>query len=65
MNKEKSGKESRKCPWCGDITTPEIKSLKKPYGEVRERRCSGCGKLLAAYLSEEGDFLKKVRAFSN
>jgi len=39
--------------------------LKKTHGNVRERRCSKCGKVLAAYLMEEGDFMPRIRKFQN
>ena len=54
-----------KCPWCEKKVTPEMKILKKANGTVKERRCTECGKLLAAYLDGEGDFLKAIRKFEN
>lgn len=54
-----------KCPWCEKKIVPKVSLLKKQLGEVRERRCSECGKILAAYLVEEGDFLPKIRTFAN
>jgi len=54
-----------KCPWCERKTVPTVSLLKKQLGGVRERRCSECGKILAAYLVEEGNFLPKIRTFAN
>lgn len=54
-----------KCPWCERKTIPKVSLLKKQFGNVRERRCSECGKILAAYLVEERDFLLKTRTFAN
>ncbi len=61
MNKEKEVI----CPWCGEQTLPKMNILKKTHGNVRERRCSKCGKVLAAYLMEEGDFMPRIRKFQN
>ena len=58
-------KEEVICPWCEAKTVPKISSLKKENGKVRERRCSHCGKVLAAYLMEEGDFMNRIRKFQN
>jgi phage FluMu protein Com len=55
--------KARKCPWCNEVSVPEIKSSKKTYGDVTERRCSSCGKILAAYLEAEGDFFPKIRSY--
>ena len=52
-----------KCPWCGEMTVPKVSLSKKEHGDVRERRCSKCGKILAAYLEQEGDFLMDMRTF--
>ena len=52
-----------KCPWCGETITPEINHSKNEYGSIIERRCSNCGRVLAAYLEEEGDFLSSIRKF--
>ena len=57
--------KQRKCPWCGEIADAKEKLIKKTYGEVRERRCVNCGKVLAAYLSDEGQFLPKMRSYQN
>ncbi|MFB3917473.1 MAG: hypothetical protein ACE14M_12135 [Terriglobales bacterium] len=51
------------CPWCGEKTVPEVRLLKKRSGEVKERRCGNCGKVLAAYLAEEVAFLPSIRVF--
>jgi hypothetical protein len=39
--------------------------LKKENGDVRERRCAKCHKILAAYLVGEGNFMGNVRKFEN
>lgn len=65
MTKSNSGKSDRKCPWCGKVASSEVTILKKRSGDVREIRCTKCGKLLAAYLLSEGDFMRRVRAFPN
>ena len=53
-----------KCPWCGEMTMPKVSHLKSDYGHIiAERRCSHCGKVLAAYLEDEGNFLPDVRTF--
>ena len=56
-------KKERSCPWCGETMTPEVRHNKNDYGEVVERSCSKCGKVLAAYLEEAGDFLMKMRSY--
>ncbi len=53
------------CPWCEKKAAPELKILKRASGTVKERRCTECGKVLAAYLDGEGDFLKAIRKFEN
>ena len=53
------------CPWCDKKSKPELKILKKAKGTVKERRCTACGKVLAAYLDDEGDFLRAIRKFEN
>jgi NAD-dependent SIR2 family protein deacetylase len=63
MSEKGKNKDVRKCPWCGAEGKPETNLLKNAHGEVRERRCSHCGKVLAAYLEEEGEFMPKTRAF--
>lgn len=54
-----------KCPWCEKQTVPKLRMLDKGLETVRERRCSECGKLLAAYLANEGDLMKSVRKYGN
>ena len=59
-------REEVRCNWCGEtIQVPEVKvkRVKNDYGTVIERRCPKCGKVLAAYLEEEGDFLPRIRTF--
>lgn len=56
-------KEQVKCPWCGQMTVPKVSHLKNDYGDIIERRCSECGKVLAAYLEQEGIFLPDIRRF--
>ena len=53
------------CPWCEKKTLPKMNILKKEYGNVRERRCGLCNKVLAAYLVEGRDFMGSVRKFEN
>lgn len=53
------------CPWCEKKSKPILKNLEKANGALKERRCSECGKVLAAYLDGEGDFLKAIRKFEN
>lgn len=53
------------CPWCEKETIPKITMIEKEYGKVRERRCAQCGKVLAAYLADEGPFMKSVRKYEN
>ena len=55
--------KDRSCPWCGETAVPEVKRYKKDYGNVVERICPKCGKILAAYLEKEGDFLTKIRSY--
>ena len=57
--------KARKCPWCGEETVAKVNHLKKTYGAITERRCSNCGKVLAAYLADEGQFLPKMRSYQN
>lgn len=58
------GKEAI-CPWCEKKTVPKMNILNKVYGNVRERRCTHCGKVLSAYLVGEGDFMGRIRKFKN
>ncbi len=53
------------CPWCLEQTAPTMKVLERENGTVRERRCARCGKVLAAYFVDEGDFMSAVRKFQN
>jgi uncharacterized Zn finger protein len=52
-----------RCPWCERQTIPEIIMTEKGQGKVKERRCPECGKVLAAYLADEGDFMRSVRKY--
>jgi ribosomal protein S27AE len=52
-----------KCPWCGERVTPEAKVMQRKVAEVVERRCPRCGKVLAAYLEQDRDFMPKIRTF--
>jgi len=52
-----------KCPWCGERVTPEPKVIHRKVAEVVERRCPQCGKVLAAYLEQDRDFMPKIRTF--
>ena len=54
-----------KCPWCEENTVPKICIVEKENGNLRERRCGTCEKIIAAYLVEEGDFINTVRKFEN
>lgn len=53
------------CPWCEKETAPETVMREKAHGKVRERRCAECGKVLAAYLADEGPFMRSVRKYEN
>ena len=52
-----------KCPWCGERVTPEAKVMQRKVAEVVERRCPRCGKVLAAYLEQDRDFMPRIRTF--
>ena len=52
-----------KCAWCGKVTIPKVSHYKNDYGDIIQRRCSECGKVLAAYLEKEGNFLPRIRTF--
>lgn len=52
-----------KCAWCGEMTVPKVGHPKNDYGDIIERRCSKCGKVLAAYLEQKEDFLPDIRTF--
>jgi hypothetical protein len=43
----------------------EVTWRRKWYGDVRERRCAKCNKILAAYLVGEGNYMGNVRKFEN
>lgn len=58
-------KKEIKCPWCEDIMIPIVSKVSGKFGNIVERRCSECDKILAAYLEEEGDFFPKIRRFAN
>lgn len=53
------------CPWCKTETVTRMSLINKPHGTIRERRCTNCGKVLAAYLVEEGNFFNSIRTFQN
>ena len=48
------------CPWCGERVTPESRILQRKAGEVVERNCPKCGKVIATYLNGES-FLDLIR----
>lgn len=52
-----------KCPWCGETVAPDVRLLTKEFGEVKERSCPRCGKVLSAYLVAAGNFLPEIRTF--
>jgi endogenous inhibitor of DNA gyrase (YacG/DUF329 family) len=54
-----------KCPWCGEVVVPEVRILHKEGGDVRERKCPKCRKVLAAYLEQAGYFLPEMRTFQD
>ncbi len=54
-----------KCPWCGAVSTPQLKITKKAGGDVAERICTKCNQVVAAYLATEGNFFPKIRVFDN
>lgn len=49
-----------KCPWCKELMVPKLGVLERKIAKVTERRCSKCGKIVAAYLSDE-KFLDGIR----
>ena len=65
MNEKKVNRAEIRCPWCDEVIMPKMSVFKGPYGDVRERRCSKCHKVLAAYLVEEGNFMSNIRKFQN
>jgi hypothetical protein len=52
-----------KCVWCGEVVVPQVRIIHNDCGNVKERRCTRCNTILAAYLEEEGRVLDKVRSF--
>jgi len=54
-----------KCPWCTKTVTPKVERKKMSSGDVMERQCPECKKVLAAYLATEGNFFPKIRVFEN
>ncbi len=55
-----------KCPWCGEAQRENeiaMRNLTNAQGDVVERRCAKCHKLLAAYLEDEGNFIPRIRKF--
>ncbi len=65
MKKGEGKTGSVKCPWCEEVKMPKMIILKNDYGDVRERRCATCGKILSAYFIEEGNFLESIRKSQN
>jgi hypothetical protein len=64
MDSKNTKPEARSCPWCGQIVEePKVALLKNEHGEVRERRCTHCGKILAAYFEQEGGFMGTIRSY--
>ena len=49
-----------KCPWCKEHMVPKLEILAHRVARVTERRCSRCGKIVAAYLTDE-EFLDGIR----
>ena len=49
-----------KCPWCKELMVPKSEILERRVARVTERRCSKCGKVVAAYLTDER-FLDEIR----
>ena len=56
------GKEV-KCPWCDEKTEAKKMVNKNDHGNVVERRCTKCDKILSSYLVGEGDFFPNIRVF--
>ena len=56
-------KKEAKCPWCGETVAPEAEVIKRSTTEVVERKCPKCGKILAAYMKDEPDFMPRIRKF--
>ena len=57
------GKKETQCPWCGEMVVPEPKVVQRKAAAVVERKCPACGKILAAYLEEDQNFMPKIRKF--
>ncbi|MCL5405426.1 MAG: hypothetical protein M1398_01640 [Deltaproteobacteria bacterium] len=53
------------CPWCEKKTKPKVTMMENEHGTIKERRCTHCGKVLAAYLADEGSFMQSVRKYEN
>lgn len=51
------------CPWCAHSVVPEVRIFRNDHGDIKERRCPECKKVLSAYLDEKRPVLNKVRAF--
>ena len=49
-----------KCPWCNELTIPDVEILERKVAHVVERRCSKCGRVIGAYLHGER-FLECIR----
>ena len=52
-----------RCPWCGEMVRAEAKVIQRKVDDVVERKCPQCGKILAAYLEQDKDFMPKIRTF--
>ena len=52
MKEERLSKEIG-CPWCGEKVVPESRIVQRKAGEVIERSCPNCAKVIAAYLNGE------------
>ena len=59
------GDKEIKCPWCNGFGAPKLRIIKRAGGDVRERICSECNQVIAAYLATEGNFFPKIRVFEN
>jgi len=55
--------KERKCAWCGETMLPKVNRKKSDFGDIVERKCSKCGKVVAVYLESEGEFLPKMRSY--
>lgn len=65
LNKEVLGMKEKEivCPWCNGVTRRKENKQKKAQSDVVEARCDKCGKILAAYKNQEGDFLPRIKVF--